>query len=318
MHHPPEHPVMGAEAVSQAPPCPLTPMSPCSGMVRATVGPYGQRLGQVCDWIWSPSTNCSGAFATAPTVSSPPRPTGAVPGGWAASRPERARGEEWAEGAGERGFAKRGCGRSLTLPVMRRRQSTVDTVFPKGGSQRGQSSAISRWNPLRCPQHRAARWHHQKRRSFPGPDALGSAPQSPRDDGRGVALVGVPVAIGALGFTAAGITAGSVAAKMMSAGALANGGGAAGLSIAAKIGLTSVLGSLGAAVVSKLFEQRLSPCEPSSPQMVVGNCRQCNTSFIPKGRLCPLRLLCPHRRLPGCGCTTTVRNKCKPPAPSGP
>ncbi|KAM6371038.1 interferon alpha-inducible protein 27-like protein 1 [Pluvialis apricaria] len=83
----------------------------------------------------------------------------------------------------------------------------------------------------------------------------------------GVALVGVPVAIVHLGFTAAGITPlGSVAAKMMSAAAIANGGGvaagsivavlqsigAAGLSLAAKIGLTSVLGSLGAAAGAKL------------------------------------------------------------------
>lgn len=43
----------------------------------------------------------------------------------------------------------------------------------------------------------------------------------------GVAVLGIPAAIGALGFTAAGITAGSVAAKMMSAAAIANGGGVA-------------------------------------------------------------------------------------------
>nr|XP_009684137.1 PREDICTED: interferon alpha-inducible protein 27-like protein 2A [Struthio camelus australis]XP_009684138.1 PREDICTED: interferon alpha-inducible protein 27-like protein 2A [Struthio camelus australis] len=78
--------------------------------------------------------------------------------------------------------------------------------------------------------------------------------------GLGVALVGVPVGILALGFTATGIAAGSVAAKMMSAAAIANGGGvaagsivavlqsagAAGLSLGAKIGLGSVFGSLGA------------------------------------------------------------------------
>ncbi|KAK2546347.1 Ifi27l2 [Columba livia] len=45
--------------------------------------------------------------------------------------------------------------------------------------------------------------------------------------------VGIPMAIGALGFTSAGIAAGSVAAKMMSAAAIANGGGvAAGSSVA--------------------------------------------------------------------------------------
>ncbi|NXC43161.1 IFI27 protein, partial [Penelope pileata] len=76
----------------------------------------------------------------------------------------------------------------------------------------------------------------------------------------GVVLVGIPVGIWAMGFTAAGIAAGSVAAKMMSAAAIANGGGVAagstvavlqsvgavGLPLAAKVGLTSTLGSLGA------------------------------------------------------------------------
>ncbi|NXW63833.1 IFI27 protein, partial [Eurystomus gularis] len=78
----------------------------------------------------------------------------------------------------------------------------------------------------------------------------------------GVALVGVPAVISAVGFKTTGIAAGSLAAKMMSAAAIANGGGvaagstvallqsagAAGLSLAAKIGLSSALGSLGAAV----------------------------------------------------------------------
>ncbi|NXA42365.1 I27L1 protein, partial [Eudromia elegans] len=75
-----------------------------------------------------------------------------------------------------------------------------------------------------------------------------------------VVLVGAPAAICALGFTTKGIAAGSVAAKMMSAAAVANGGGvaagsivallqsagAAGLSLAAKVGLGSVFGPLGA------------------------------------------------------------------------
>uniref|UniRef100_A0A8C3Y2R1 Uncharacterized protein n=1 Tax=Catharus ustulatus TaxID=91951 RepID=A0A8C3Y2R1_CATUS len=43
----------------------------------------------------------------------------------------------------------------------------------------------------------------------------------------GVALVGIPLFISALGFTGAGIAAGSIAAKMMSAAAIANGGGVA-------------------------------------------------------------------------------------------
>ncbi|XP_053942250.1 interferon alpha-inducible protein 27-like protein 2A isoform X2 [Cuculus canorus] len=45
--------------------------------------------------------------------------------------------------------------------------------------------------------------------------------------GVGVALVGIPAGISVLGFQAAGIAAGSVAAKMMSAAAIANGGGVA-------------------------------------------------------------------------------------------
>ncbi|NXR65606.1 IF27A protein, partial [Rhadina sibilatrix] len=75
------------------------------------------------------------------------------------------------------------------------------------------------------------------------------------------ALIGIPVAIGALGFTGAGIAAGSIAAKMMSAAAIANGGGvaagstvavlqsvgAAGFSLGTKIGLTTLLSSAGAA-----------------------------------------------------------------------
>ncbi|POI35011.1 hypothetical protein CIB84_001238 [Bambusicola thoracicus] len=55
----------------------------------------------------------------------------------------------------------------------------------------------------------------------------------------GLALVAVPVTVWTLGFTAAGISAGSIAAKMMSAAAIANGGGvAAGSTVA-------VLQSLG-------------------------------------------------------------------------
>ncbi|XP_068028481.1 interferon alpha-inducible protein 27-like protein 2A [Anomalospiza imberbis] len=86
--------------------------------------------------------------------------------------------------------------------------------------------------------------------------------------GAGLALVGLPVCIGALGFTGAGIAAGSIAAKMMSAAAIANGGGvaagsavavlqsigAAGLSLGAKVGLTAALGSAGAASGDLLSE----------------------------------------------------------------
>ncbi|KAG7226135.1 hypothetical protein INR49_014229, partial [Caranx melampygus] len=58
------------------------------------------------------------------------------------------------------------------------------------------------------------------------------------------AVASVPLVLGAVGFTSAGIAAGSVAAKMMSATAVANGGGvAAGSTVA-------VLQSIGAAGVS--------------------------------------------------------------------
>ncbi|KAM7083467.1 interferon alpha-inducible protein 27, mitochondrial-like isoform 1-T1 [Ciconia maguari] len=91
--------------------------------------------------------------------------------------------------------------------------------------------------------------------------------------GVGVALVCIPAGICALGFTTAGIAAGSVAAKMMSAAAIANGGGvaagstvavlqsigAAGFSLGAKIGLTTTLGPLGAAAGAKLFKGKTSP-----------------------------------------------------------
>ncbi|XP_007443483.1 interferon alpha-inducible protein 27-like protein 2A, partial [Python bivittatus] len=59
----------------------------------------------------------------------------------------------------------------------------------------------------------------------------------------GVAAVGIPAAVGVLGFGSAGILAGSIGAKMMSAAAIANGGGvAAG-------GVVATLQSIGAAGV---------------------------------------------------------------------
>nr|XP_060639752.1 interferon alpha-inducible protein 27-like protein 2A [Anolis sagrei ordinatus] len=62
--------------------------------------------------------------------------------------------------------------------------------------------------------------------------------------GLGGATIGVPLALGVLGFTAAGITAGSVAAGMMSSAAAAGGGGVAAGS------LVAVLQSIGAAGLS--------------------------------------------------------------------
>ncbi|KAJ8245202.1 hypothetical protein COCON_G00235840 [Conger conger] len=62
--------------------------------------------------------------------------------------------------------------------------------------------------------------------------------------GAGTVTVGVPLVVGALGFTTAGIAGGTIASSMMSAAAIANGGGvAAGTAVAA-------LQSLGAAGVS--------------------------------------------------------------------
>ncbi|KAM6427523.1 uncharacterized protein PHA67_002683 [Liasis olivaceus] len=61
--------------------------------------------------------------------------------------------------------------------------------------------------------------------------------------GLGVAAVGIPAAIGVLGFGSGGIVAGSIGTKMMSAAAIANGGGvAAG-------GVVATLQSIGAAGV---------------------------------------------------------------------
>lgn len=78
--------------------------------------------------------------------------------------------------------------------------------------------------------------------------------------GVGVALVGIPAGIAALGFTGAGIASASIAASMMSAAAVANGGGvaagslvatlqsvgAAGFAAATKFMMASALGSVGA------------------------------------------------------------------------
>lgn len=77
--------------------------------------------------------------------------------------------------------------------------------------------------------------------------------------GAGIATLGVPAVVGALGFTAGGIAAGSIGAQMMSAAAIANGGGvaagsvvavcqsigAAGLSLAAKFAVTAGAAALG-------------------------------------------------------------------------
>ncbi|XP_049625868.1 interferon alpha-inducible protein 27-like protein 2 [Suncus etruscus] len=58
------------------------------------------------------------------------------------------------------------------------------------------------------------------------------------------AVAAVPMVLGAVGFTGAGIAASSIAAKMMSAAAVANGGGVAAGS------LVATLQSVGAAGLS--------------------------------------------------------------------
>ncbi|XP_008119651.1 interferon alpha-inducible protein 27-like protein 2A [Anolis carolinensis] len=65
--------------------------------------------------------------------------------------------------------------------------------------------------------------------------------------GLGGATIGVPLALGALGFTAAGIAVGSVAAGMMSTTAVASGGGVAAGSLVAIGQSVGVLGLSAAA-----------------------------------------------------------------------
>ncbi|XP_025248246.1 interferon alpha-inducible protein 27, mitochondrial isoform X2 [Theropithecus gelada] len=75
-----------------------------------------------------------------------------------------------------------------------------------------------------------------------------------------VAVEAVPMVLGVMGFTATGITSSSIAAKMMSAAAIANGGGVAPGSLVATLqslgatglsGLTRfILGSIGSAIAA--------------------------------------------------------------------
>ncbi|XP_070806023.1 interferon alpha-inducible protein 27-like protein 2A [Pituophis catenifer annectens] len=66
--------------------------------------------------------------------------------------------------------------------------------------------------------------------------------------GLGAAVIGAPLVLSAVGFTAAGIAAGSLAAKMMSAAAIANGGGVAAGSLVA---LGQSAGMAGLSVATK-------------------------------------------------------------------
>ncbi|XP_055144274.1 interferon alpha-inducible protein 27, mitochondrial isoform X1 [Symphalangus syndactylus] len=77
-----------------------------------------------------------------------------------------------------------------------------------------------------------------------------------------VAVEAVPMLLSAMGFTAAGIASSSIAAKMMSAAAIANGGGVASGSLVATLqslgatglsGLTKfILGSTGSAIAARI------------------------------------------------------------------
>ncbi|XP_059951680.1 interferon alpha-inducible protein 27-like protein 2 isoform X2 [Mesoplodon densirostris] len=113
-----------------------------------------------------------------------------------------------------------------------------------------------------------------------GPDGSGSDPRDPPKAGgsnfyhkAALAVGAVPVVLGAVGFTGAGIAASSLAAKMMSAAAMANGGGvaagslvatlqsvgAAGLSVSSNI----LVGSAGSALGAWLWGSKKQA--PSSP-----------------------------------------------------
>ncbi|XP_020037184.1 interferon alpha-inducible protein 27, mitochondrial-like isoform X1 [Castor canadensis] len=80
--------------------------------------------------------------------------------------------------------------------------------------------------------------------------------------GGAMAVGAVPVVLGAMGFTGAGIAASSIAAKMMSAAAIANGGGVAAGSLVAtlqSVGATglslsskALVGSIGSALVARV------------------------------------------------------------------
>uniref|UniRef100_A0A4X1SHM8 Interferon alpha inducible protein 27 like 2 n=1 Tax=Sus scrofa TaxID=9823 RepID=A0A4X1SHM8_PIG len=90
--------------------------------------------------------------------------------------------------------------------------------------------------------------------------------------GGALAVGAVPVVLGALGFTGAGIAASSLAAKMMSAAAVANGGGVAAGSLVATLqsvgaaGLSTssniLLGSVGSAFGAWLGGTKKVPPSP--------------------------------------------------------
>uniref|UniRef100_A0ACB8FR56 Uncharacterized protein n=1 Tax=Sphaerodactylus townsendi TaxID=933632 RepID=A0ACB8FR56_9SAUR len=68
--------------------------------------------------------------------------------------------------------------------------------------------------------------------------------------GLGAAIIGIPAAVGMLGFTAEGIVTGSLAAKLMSIFAIANGGGVSVGGIVAFLQSIGVAGLSGAATAA--------------------------------------------------------------------
>lgn len=64
-----------------------------------------------------------------------------------------------------------------------------------------------------------------------------------------VATVAIVPVVTGLGFTATGIAAGTVAAKMMSAAAIANGGGVASMAVGGLVAACQSIGALGAVKV---------------------------------------------------------------------
>ncbi|XP_069415462.1 interferon alpha-inducible protein 27-like protein 2 [Ovis canadensis] len=125
-----------------------------------------------------------------------------------------------------------------------------------------------------------------------GPDGSGSDPRDPPKSegsnfyhyagktaaaviGGALVVAAVPVGLGALGFTGAGIAASSIAAKMMSVAAVANGGGVAAGSLVATLqsvgaaGLSTssniLLGSAGSAIGAWLWgSKKKAPSPPGS------------------------------------------------------
>ncbi|XP_070631711.1 interferon alpha-inducible protein 27-like protein 2 isoform X2 [Bos indicus] len=113
-----------------------------------------------------------------------------------------------------------------------------------------------------------------------GSDGSGSDPTDPPKskgsnvyDYAALAVGSVPVVLGAMGFTGAGIAASSIAAKMMSAAAVANGGGVAAGSLVATLqsvgaaGLSTssniLLGSAGAKIGASCWDAIKKAFSPS-------------------------------------------------------